>query len=75
MEWDAVFLFLAGLWAPAQMIFSYVGLALTIAHLVIMVTPSKKDDAWEEKAYKVPVVGDLLVALKRLSPFKFLKKE
>jgi len=57
-------------WPVAGYVLMGLGSAVLVAQVVVVLTPSKKDDAVLEKAKKIPVLGKLLELLVEMAPFK-----
>lgn len=49
---------------------AYLGGLIVVAQIVVLMTPTKKDDAAWAKIQAVPVLGRLLIALEALSPWR-----
>lgn len=43
---------------------------LALAQIVVLITPSKEDDAFVEKVKAIPVLGQILLFLESFAPFQ-----
>lgn len=69
MDWNPIFDFLIGLKPIFGTIFAVLGGLVTVGTVVDSLIPDEKDGGFMKKVIAIPVLGDLLKALTRFSPF------
>lgn len=69
MEGDIILNFLSSLNPMARMIIELVGLVASAIVTFITLSPWKGDDAVLDQVKKMPLIGSLLAALMKFSPF------
>lgn len=52
------------------LVLSGLGALMVVAQVVVVVTPSKKDDEILDEAAKLPIVGGLLTLIKKFAPIQ-----
>lgn len=69
MDWSPVLEFLKTLAPWVQYVFIALGSLVVIGTGVDAIVPDEKDHGFMTKLFAIPVVGDLLKALSKFSPF------
>lgn len=59
---------LAGLHPVVPVVLSILGILVVVGQVVVVMTPSKKDDEALEKAHGIPVLGGVLKAIAAFAP-------
>lgn len=75
MEGDIILQFVEGLHPVIKEIFFWVSFISTILVGLIAVSPWKGDDEALEQVKKMPLVGSIVAALLKRSPFDLIKKK
>jgi hypothetical protein len=68
MDFESILIALAGLHPALPVALSALGALVVIAQIVVLVTPSPKDNELMAKLEGIPMVGQLLKALKSFAP-------
>jgi len=69
MDWKPILDFLVTLAPWVQYLFMSLGGLVIIGTFVDSIIPDEKDYAFMTKAYALPVIGDVLRAIAKFSPF------
>lgn len=71
MEWSAILDYAKTLAPWVQYVFVGLGSLTVIGTAVDSIIPDEKDGGFMKKAMAVPVLGSLLLALSKFSPFNY----
>jgi len=74
MDWTPVIDFLNTLAPWVQYVFMGLGSIVIIGTIIDNLIPDDKDKGFMKKIMEIPVLGSLLEAFKRFSPFNFKDK-
>ncbi len=69
MDWTPVFDFLISLAPWVSYVFIALGSLVVVGTAVDSIIPDEKDKGFMKKILDIPILGDLLKALTRFSPF------
>lgn len=69
MDWTPVFDFLLTLSPVVGYVFMGLGALVTVGIFVDSVVDDEKDKGFMKKIMAMPILGDILVGIKRFSPF------
>jgi len=79
MDWAPILAYLQGIVPWASTVLMGLGAIVVIGTVIDSVIPDEKDGGFMKKAFALPLVGTLLLALKKFSPLnvkeEFLEKE
>lgn len=69
-DWGLILSYLAATWPFIQPALIWLGLLVVAGQVVVLLTPTKKDDAAWAKLHAIPVLGRLLAALAAFAPIQ-----
>ena len=69
--WESILTFLLGLAPWVKYLFLGLGTLVVVGTIVDQLVPDEKDHGFMKKAFAIPLLGDLLKALSKFSPFNF----